>query len=95
MTIVELHGKTDCPYCEKAKAFLTAAKIPFTVVLHDDETNRWAFYDKLGLVGDARFVPQVLLIDTHVIGGYSALLRSGIASLFPLPEEGGGGRVES
>lgn len=86
-TRVVVHTKTEpdpCPYCEKAKEWLKAHEIPFVEVIHNDVAERQAFYDSLGLKGDARTVPQIICIDDvtgerYPIGGYNALALSGLA----------------
>jgi len=80
-----LHTKTGCPHCDAAKAWLTERGIPFDVALHDDDAERQALYDRLGLVGSARTVPQAVLTadgEEYRIGGYAALVVSGVESLF-------------
>ena len=84
---IVVHAKSDeppCPYCEKAKEWLTAQSIPFTVVDHNEAAERQAFYDSLGLKGADRTVPQIIIIDDETgkryrIGGHDALLVSGLA----------------
>jgi len=56
-----LNTKTGCPWCERAKAWLTERGIRFDTVLHDDDAERQALYDRLGLTGSARTVPQAVL----------------------------------
>jgi glutaredoxin len=82
---LEVHSKSDCPWCAKAKQFLKQHALAYAVVLHDDDQERQKFYDSLGLVGKERTVPQIVLIeddDTRLLlGGYRALTISGVASL--------------
>jgi glutaredoxin len=83
-TIIEVHSKIaeHCPFCAAAKAWLATRGIPFTEIVHDDFTERNAFYDSLGLTGRERSVPQIILVDEEGerfrIGGYSELQSSGI-----------------
>lgn len=80
MTAVELHTKTDCPWCDMAKEFLASRNIPFTTIVHDDDAGRRAFYAQHG----CSTVPQVIVVDDGVpfrIDGYAALTLSGIDSL--------------
>jgi glutaredoxin len=80
-----LHTKTDCPWCSSAKEWLADRNIPFTVIVHDDDAERQAFYDGLGLERSARTVPQVLLFEDgeqYRVGGFKELIGSGIESLF-------------
>jgi glutaredoxin len=82
---VELHSKDNCPWCEVVKSHLTSCGILFTEIQHNDRGERKAFYDSLGLEGDRRTVPQVILVvdgERTRIGGYNETLASGIESLF-------------
>jgi glutaredoxin 3 len=82
---VTIHSKSDCPFCEQARAFLGVHGIPFTETKHDDVAERNAMYDRLGLVAKDRTVPQVIINDgeqDYLVGGARALAISGIQSLF-------------
>ncbi len=35
--LVTMHSKSDCPYSDEARAFLTGHAIPFTEIRHDDD----------------------------------------------------------
>jgi glutaredoxin len=72
MNIV-IHTKTGCPYCDKAKEFLTQKGIKYDAILHDDLSDRQAMYDSFGLEGNKRTVPQIV-IDGIRIGGYNELV---------------------
>lgn len=84
--IITMHSKTSCPHCDTARAYLTQHAIPYAEVKHDDDTARNALYDILGLTGNARTVPQILLRDTDGaimhIGGAKELALCGLPSLF-------------
>lgn len=85
---IEVHSKADCPHCAAVKEWLAEQGIPFTERRHDDNAERQAFYDGLGLVGDDRRVPQVILVDgpdRHRLGGNQATRVSGVESLFRPP----------
>lgn len=80
--MIVVHSKSDCPYCEKAKAWLTENGILFHNDVLDDYHDRQAMYDALGLVGSERTVPQILVPEadgstTH-IRGYEGLINSGL-----------------
>jgi glutaredoxin 3 len=75
---IEVHSKTDCPYCVKAKAWLNERGIPFELFVYDDELERQQMYDRLGLVGSQRTVPQIV-VDGMRIGGYTDLTKSDVA----------------
>jgi glutaredoxin len=82
---ITINSKTNCPFCEDAKAFLSSQGIPFVETKFDDDDARNALYDRLGLVGDQRRVPQVMLTyaGEHMrIGGAHQLRMSGVQSLF-------------
>lgn len=73
MKTVTVHSKAGCPFCDKAKSFLETRGIEFVEVSHDDDNERNAFYNSLGLVGRERTVPQVI-IDEERVGGFVELL---------------------
>lgn len=84
-TTITIHSKTSCGYCDEARAFLASQDIPFTEIKHDDDAERAAMYDRLGLVGRARTVPQTVISsggDDFLISGSVDLRLSGIQSLF-------------
>jgi glutaredoxin 3 len=84
---ITINSKTSCPFCDDAKAFLSGQGIPFEEIKYDDDAARNALYDRLGLVGDQRRVPQVMLGyagELMRIGGARELRMSGIQSLFGL-----------
>ena len=82
---ITINSKTNCPFCEDARAFLSSHGIPFVETKIDDDDARAALYDRLGLAGDQRRVPQVMLTyaGEHMrIGGARELRTSGVQSLF-------------
>lgn len=78
---IEVHSKTDCPYCVKAKAWLNDRGIPFDLFVYDDIDERNAMYDRFGLVDGQRTVPQVV-VDSVRIGGYTDLINSDVEDRF-------------
>jgi glutaredoxin len=74
-----------CPHCDAAKAWLAYSGIPFTEVSLS-QGDRQALYDRLGLEGTARTVPQIEITDvtgtTELIGDSKALFVSGIEGLW-------------
>lgn len=82
--IVTILSKTDCPSCKRAKEWLASAGIEYAEEVYDDFAERQAMYDRLGLVGTERTVPQItvshVLNDEPVIvehiRGYEALTES-------------------
>lgn len=88
---VTMFSKSDCPFCDAARAFLDLHEIPRVEIKHDDVAERQAMYDSLGLVGERRTVPQIILtvaagpdvkIERYHIAGARELMMSGIQSLF-------------
>ena len=68
---VVIYSKSNCPFCEKAKAWFTQHGESFTEIKLDDEEQRLAFYQKLP---NARSVPQIFIDDKH-IGTYNDLMK--------------------
>lgn len=75
---IEVHSKTECPYCVKAKAWLNDKGIDFELFVYDDDNDRAAMYDGFGLEGKERTVPQIV-VDGVRIGGYTNLVNSDVA----------------
>lgn len=80
-----VYSKPQCPWCAKAKDFLAERRVPYDEVVIPELPDRQALYDKLQLVGKDRTVPQIILTgedgEDMRIGGWDALLISGIESL--------------
>ena len=80
---VDMRSKSDCPFCDRARAWLTERGIRFSETKIEDPAARQALYDELGLVGTKRTVPQIFVSDIasgdrfHV-GGWTELETSGI-----------------
>lgn len=72
---IEVHSKTNCPGCVMAKEWLKERNLPFTLYVYDNDDDRFAMYDRLGLEGHKRTVPQIV-VDGVRLGGYSALIKS-------------------
>lgn len=75
---IEVHSKTDCPYCVKAKQWLSDRNIPFELFVYDDDVERNAMYDGFALEGSDRTVPQIF-VDGVRLGGYTKLVNSDVA----------------
>lgn len=73
--LIEVHSKTGCRHCVMAKQWLDDRDIPFALHVYDDDGERAAMYDRLGLEGRNRSVPQIV-VDGVRLGGYSALAES-------------------
>lgn len=67
---VVIYSKSNCPFCEKAKAWFTQHGFTYTEIKLDDEEQRLAFYQKMP---GARSVPQIFINDKH-IGTYNDLM---------------------
>lgn len=66
---IKVFSKTDCPYCVAVCELLELEGQSYEKVVIDNFEERNAFYDKLGLVGKDRTMPQVFANDER-IGGY-------------------------
>ena len=79
---IEFYSKTTCPFCQRAKEYLTENGINYNEMLQDDDMERQAMYDRFGLQGNQRTVPQIFLVEEDGsrlrIGGYMDLLRSDV-----------------
>ena len=69
--LVEIYGKTGCPYCEKAKQICETRELKYNYYTLDREYSRETL---LEMFPGARTVPQIR-IGTTKIGGYEQLLR--------------------
>lgn len=80
--IVTVKSKDGCPFCVKAKEWLAGNNIAYVEERYDDANERQKMYDRLGLVGSARTVPQIVVSygngDDRLIQGYDRLIISGI-----------------
>jgi ribonucleoside-diphosphate reductase beta chain len=70
---VLIYTKSNCPFCEKAKAWFTQHGHTYTQVVLDDEEQRLAFYQKMSNGKEVRSVPQIF-IDGKMIGTYNDLM---------------------
>jgi glutaredoxin len=68
---VEIYSKTNCLFCQQAKAWFTKHGIPHEVHDVSDVASFAAMQDR---IPGARSVPQIV-IDGNVIGGYQTLMR--------------------
>lgn len=69
MKAVKVYSKTYCPYCDRAKALLTAREIPYTEENLDGKGEEAAaLFAKTGF----RTVPQIFIGD-ECIGGFQEL----------------------
>ena len=81
---IEVYSKPDCPWCVKAKEWLSARGIPYREISVEDRDDREKLYDGWGLSGGGRTMPQVFIVDVESddrtrIGGYDRLAVSALA----------------
>lgn len=76
---IVIHSKTDCPYCKKAKDHLAQHGVPYDEFIYDDFDARQVMYDKFGLEGNQRTVPQIV-VDGERIGGFTELMQSDVVA---------------
>lgn len=70
MQNVVIWTKSDCVYCELAKALLNSREIEYNEVKITEETRA----QLLELVPNAKSAPQIIIDDTP-IGGYNDLCK--------------------
>ena len=70
---VVIYTKSNCPFCEKAKAWFTQHGYTYTAIVLDDEEQRLAFYQRVSNGKEVRSVPQIFIDDKH-IGTYNDLM---------------------
>lgn len=78
-----IYTKEDCPYCVKAKEFLTKHNLPYVEKYVNKATglNLDDFYrDCPG----EKTVPQIIVDGKLLKGGYTGLIVSGIEKYVPL-----------
>ena len=78
---IEVHSKTSCPFCVKAKEYLKTNEILFDEIVHDDTVDRNNMYDAFGLKDGERTVPQIV-VDGVRLGGYTALVNSDLVQVY-------------
>jgi len=70
---VLIYTKSNCPFCEKVKAWFTQHGHSYTQIVLDDEEQRLAFYQKMSNGKEVRSVPQIFIDGKH-IGTYNDLM---------------------
>ena len=66
MSNVIIYSTSICPYCVRAKQFLTNKNIQFEEILVDKNPDKMA--EMLEKSGGQRTVPQIFINDVHVGG---------------------------
>jgi glutaredoxin len=77
-----LWSMDGCPFCEKARAYLTEAGIPFREMKENDKAARQRLHDIWGLPEGKRSFPQVWM-DGWRIGGFDDLVHERLAEHWP------------
>ena len=67
--MIEIYGKTFCPYCDKAKALCERESYEYSYKQLDKDFTREDFFD---MFPTARTFPQIR-INGELIGGYTEL----------------------
>ena len=67
--MIEIYGKTFCPYCDKAKALCEREGLEYSYKELDKDFTREEFFN---IFPTARTFPQIK-IDNNDIGGYTEL----------------------
>ena len=65
--MIEIYGKTFCPYCDKAKALCERENYEYSYKQLDKDFTREDFFD---MFPTARTFPQIK-INGELIGGYT------------------------
>ena len=65
--MIEIYGKTFCPYCDKAKNLCEREGLEYTYKQLDTDFSRDEFFN---IFPTARTFPQIT-IDGDLIGGYT------------------------
>jgi glutaredoxin len=67
--MIEIFGKTQCPFCDKAKALCERESYEYSYKQLDKDFTREDFFD---MFPTARTFPQIK-INGELIGGYTEL----------------------
>ena len=67
--MIEIYGKDNCPYCDKAKALCERIGEEYTYKLLGEDFSR---EDMMEIFPTARTFPQII-VDGNKIGGYTEL----------------------
>ncbi|WP_413203801.1 glutaredoxin domain-containing protein [Rhodospirillum sp. A1_3_36] len=68
---IEIYTKTNCIFCQKAKAWFTEHSLPYE---ENDVSDVASFSAMQERIPGAKTVPQIL-IDGNLIGGYDTLMQ--------------------
>jgi len=67
--MIEIFGKTQCPYCDKAKSLCEKEGLEYTYKQLDTDFTREELFEEFPT---ARTFPQIR-VDGNAIGGYDQL----------------------
>jgi glutaredoxin 3 len=67
--MITIYTKTDCPYCDRAKALLESRGVQYTAVNVEEQPEAREFLVDNG----HRSVPQIYKNNQHIPGGYQGL----------------------
>ncbi len=67
--MIEIYGKTQCPFCDKAKALCEREDMEYTYKQLGEDFGR---EEMLEIFPNARTFPQII-VDGNKIGGYTEL----------------------
>lgn len=67
--MIEIFGKTQCPFCDKAKALCEQKGLEYTYKQLDTDFTREELFEEFPT---ARTFPQIR-VDGNAIGGYTEL----------------------
>jgi len=67
--MIEIYGKTQCPYCDMAKQLCQQEKLDYSYKQLNVDFTREQLFE---IFPEARTFPQIK-IDGHAIGGYTEL----------------------
>ena len=81
--MIEIYGKDNCPYCDKAKALLELWGLEYAEVRIDEDASAREFCLSQG----HRSVPQIYVSGTCLEGGYDGLSAAGKEKVTALTEQ--------
>lgn len=67
--MITIYTKTDCPYCDRAKALLESRGVQYTAINVEEQPEAREFLVDNG----HRSVPQIYKNNQHIPGGYQGL----------------------
>ena len=77
MKEIKVYTTKECPYCVKAKEFLKTHNLPYKEIVVDKITGENLESFRKDCPGE-KTVPQILVNNRLIEGGYSGLICSGI-----------------